>query len=279
MHRNDFSTPITKSRDVTCNAATADSTFASWRLCVEVRNAFTLIELLTVIAIIGILAAIIIPTVGKVRESAKNAQCLSNLRQLSLAVIMAAADNKDVFLPALDKSPPTILKYGSWTLDIQPYIGNPNASRYASAVMVCPSRNIVPPLKTNFYRSSYGGHPRIMVDLANESKPLVTLSQINRPSEIILVADCGLQTSGDKEGSARVRFTKVETANSGSTGVKPADADKIISDGPDADGDEDTYSGAFRFRHNNRLNAAFCDGHAKQFSKGTIKQRNLHFDF
>ncbi|MEZ0218082.1 MAG: type II secretion system protein, partial [Rariglobus sp.] len=38
-------------------------------------RAFTLIELLTVIAIIGVLAAILIPTVGRVRESAKSSTC------------------------------------------------------------------------------------------------------------------------------------------------------------------------------------------------------------
>ncbi|MDR1280128.1 MAG: prepilin-type N-terminal cleavage/methylation domain-containing protein, partial [Opitutaceae bacterium] len=43
-------------------------------------SAFTLVELLAVLAIIGILSAIIIPTVSKVRESARNAQCISNLR-------------------------------------------------------------------------------------------------------------------------------------------------------------------------------------------------------
>jgi prepilin-type N-terminal cleavage/methylation domain-containing protein/prepilin-type processing-associated H-X9-DG protein len=46
--------------------------------------AFTLIELLTVIAIIGILAAILVPVVGSVRAKARAAQCASNLRQLGL---------------------------------------------------------------------------------------------------------------------------------------------------------------------------------------------------
>ncbi|WP_052361535.1 type II secretion system protein [Geminisphaera colitermitum] len=55
---------------------------------------FTLIELLTVIAIIGILAAIIIPVTGRVRDSARQAQCLSNMRQFLLAVPMYADDNK-----------------------------------------------------------------------------------------------------------------------------------------------------------------------------------------
>lgn len=57
-------------------------------------SAFTLIELLTVIAIIGILAAIMIPVVGKVRESAHRATCASNLRQLGVLVMNYAAQNK-----------------------------------------------------------------------------------------------------------------------------------------------------------------------------------------
>jgi len=54
---------------------------------------FTLIELLTVIAIIGILAAILIPVVGKARESTRAAVCVSNLRQVSLALLVYADEN------------------------------------------------------------------------------------------------------------------------------------------------------------------------------------------
>ena len=57
-------------------------------------RAFTLIELLTVIAIIGILAAIIIPTIGKVRSSAKSARCASTIREWGRAVMLYANDNK-----------------------------------------------------------------------------------------------------------------------------------------------------------------------------------------
>ncbi|MDR1281905.1 MAG: type II secretion system GspH family protein [Opitutaceae bacterium] len=56
-------------------------------------HAFTLVELLTVVAIIGILAAITIPAVGKVRESAYAATCRSNLRQLAIAVRLYAQDH------------------------------------------------------------------------------------------------------------------------------------------------------------------------------------------
>jgi len=65
--------------------------FAARRL----RGAFTLIELLTVIAIIGILAALIFPTVGKVRETAQRTVDANNLREIVKAAQIYAADNND----------------------------------------------------------------------------------------------------------------------------------------------------------------------------------------
>lgn len=56
-------------------------------------RAFTLIELLTVIAIIGILASILIPVVGEVREQAKRASCQSGMRQQVMAMLLFAEDN------------------------------------------------------------------------------------------------------------------------------------------------------------------------------------------
>lgn len=59
------------------------------------RKGFTLIELLVVIAIIAILAAILFPVFNRAKESAKRAGCLSNLRQIGLAMTMYMTDNDD----------------------------------------------------------------------------------------------------------------------------------------------------------------------------------------
>lgn len=59
------------------------------------RRAFTLIELLVVIALISTLAAMLFPVFGTVREKARQSVCVSNLRQIGMAVAMYAQDYDD----------------------------------------------------------------------------------------------------------------------------------------------------------------------------------------
>ena len=68
------------------------------------RRAFTLIELLTVIAIIGVLAAILFPVFAKVKSAAKNATCISNLNQIGAAINIYMSNYDDVFPSAVDAS-------------------------------------------------------------------------------------------------------------------------------------------------------------------------------
>jgi len=67
------------------------------------RFGFTLIELLVVIAIIAILAAILFPVFARARAKARQAKCLSNLKQIGLAFHMYASDYDDL-LPHLGPS-------------------------------------------------------------------------------------------------------------------------------------------------------------------------------
>src|SRR5438046_8050757 len=99
------------------------------------RSALTLIKLLVVIAIIASLAAILFPVFAQARESARKTACLSNCKQLGLAVMQYTQDYDEMYVcnswdtPPLgvtdtDSKNPNFPSAFPWVFRIQPYLKN-----------------------------------------------------------------------------------------------------------------------------------------------------------
>jgi len=95
-------------------------------------KAFTLVELLVVIAVIALLMAILMPALQRVKRQAKVVVCQSNLRQWGLWFPMYTADNDDKFFGGWSTRHNTILSGTYWTEVMQPYYKDSND------VLLCP---------------------------------------------------------------------------------------------------------------------------------------------
>jgi prepilin-type N-terminal cleavage/methylation domain-containing protein/prepilin-type processing-associated H-X9-DG protein len=141
------------------------------------RKGFTLIELLVVIAIIAILAAILFPVFATAREKARQTACLSNMKQIGLALMQYVDDYDDVY-PGACMSEPALRNSGGgsqyipYDMQLMPYTKSDN-------IFTCPSDTSVRypsdfswwdvSYETKLVPRSYGYMAQINTVEANES--------------------------------------------------------------------------------------------------------------
>ncbi|MDR3459288.1 MAG: type II secretion system protein [Verrucomicrobiae bacterium] len=97
------------------------------------NRAFTLVELLVVIAIIAVLVALLLPVLSRAKERARRTACLNDLKQVNLAVHLYASENADV-LPNTGMA--TYLNYRE---AVKNYVGLAGASSPQDKVFTCPA--------------------------------------------------------------------------------------------------------------------------------------------
>jgi len=118
-------------------------------------KAFTLIELLVVIAIISILASILFPVFARAREQARKSACLSNLKQIGLAVMMYVQDYDETYPVAYLATPSSDSMSGYsasyWFNTLQPYTKN-------RQVWFCPTAGRIMVSDTSGYQQYSGGY-------------------------------------------------------------------------------------------------------------------------
>lgn len=141
------------------------------------RNGFTLVELLVVIAIIAILVALILPALSRGKERAVTVRCISNLRQLGLAMQSYANDHDDLLPPAGKFIPWDSTDPIAWTRELFNYYE-------ATNVLHCPALVRAEPEHLFNY---FMGSRAVWVTTAKLGS--VPLSRIEFPSEYIVSGD------------------------------------------------------------------------------------------
>jgi prepilin-type N-terminal cleavage/methylation domain-containing protein/prepilin-type processing-associated H-X9-DG protein len=220
------------------------------------RLAFTLIELLIVIAVIAIIAALLFPVVACAREKARQAACTAQVHEITLAFGMYSEDYNERFPPEFVQSWSRFEDIQKmWFFQLQPYIRS-------LKILHCPSDNITDALRVTSgcnpgLRSdpripalSYGVNGYLVNSWSDPNlRKFQTAAGIPRPSETLLFGDSSepwtveICPETDKHG---VHWSHVGYANGP----------------PECRGDyHGGHSGAGHERHTAGSNLAYVDGH------------------
>lgn len=216
-------------------------------------RAFTLIELLVVITIISILAAILFPVFAQAREKARATTCLSNTKQIGVALQLYVQDyDERIFFRSSTSSTP----YNTRALITVPASAS-NAERWwnvlmpylkSNQVFTCPSDAAPTPSK------DVNGNAVINRSyIANAATENLTLAQVEYAAETIIIMD-----KWDRN-NAGVAVTD--------SWIEPQNGDFDPDNGP---GSQARMFKAGN-RHQGRVNCVMFDGHAKALAAATIQ--------